>query len=123
MIFDLCPVACIDLCPLVARYYGDISIDLTNMLRQSTPTIPIILLYSVEVEMVTKMFHDFANRKQAKTLSLTINDDTPAIERTAKRIIHKGLQEVGSQDDFCKIAMDSVLSFKSALVFISVTSR
>ncbi|OWF37572.1 Dynein heavy chain 5, axonemal [Mizuhopecten yessoensis] len=75
------------------RYYGDIGIDLTSMLRQSTPTIPLILLYSVEVEHVTKLFHDFSNRKQAKTLSLTINDDTSAIERTAKRLIHKGMQE------------------------------
>ena len=79
---------------LRCRYYGDVGIDMPNILKQSTPTLPMILLYSTEVETVTKLFNDFANRKQTKVLSLTITDDTSAILKSAKRLIQKGMQEV-----------------------------
>ena len=76
------------------RYYGDVPVDLPVLLRQSSPKIPILLLYKQEGDTANKLFTDFANRKQNKFITLTISDNNPSSERTTRRYIQKAMAEV-----------------------------
>ena len=77
-----------------SRYYGDVPVDLPVLLRQSSPKIPILLLYKQEGDTANKLFTDFANRKQNKFITLTISDNNPSSERTTRRYIQKAMAEV-----------------------------
>jgi len=97
---------CRKLSPFAHRFYGDIGIDLPTLLKQSSATIPIMLLYSREAEMALKMFTDFANRKQTKTLQVSITDNNQNTERTARKHLQKAISEVGQHDS---LAVKSLL--------------
>ncbi|KAL4232681.1 hypothetical protein ACF0H5_007369 [Mactra antiquata] len=75
------------------KYYGDVGIDFPALLKQSSPTVPIMLLYTREAEVAVRMFTDFANRKQNKTLQVSITDNNANTERTARKYIQKGMAE------------------------------
>ncbi|XP_053397319.1 dynein axonemal heavy chain 5-like isoform X6 [Mercenaria mercenaria] len=74
-------------------YYGDVGIDLPALLRQSSPMVPIMLMYTREAEVAVKMFNDFSYKKQNKTLQVSITDNNPNTERTARKYIQKGMAE------------------------------
>ena len=68
--------------------------DLPILLRQSSPMVPILLLYKQEGDTAIRLFTDFANRKQNKFLTLAISDNNPSSERTARKYIQKAMAEV-----------------------------
>jgi hypothetical protein len=71
-----------------------VGIDFNTMLRQSSPTTPVLLLYKFETEMAYKVFMDYANKKQNKPIIKTLTENTAATEKAVKRIIQKGMTEV-----------------------------
>ncbi|XP_052807484.1 dynein axonemal heavy chain 5-like isoform X7 [Mya arenaria] len=75
------------------KFYGDIGIDLPTLLKQSSATVPIMLLYSREAEVAGKLFSEFANRKQMRTLVVSVTDNNPGTERTARKYIQKAMAE------------------------------
>ena len=76
------------------RYYGDIGIDLPTMLRQSAPLVPLMVLYTTEADIAVKIVVDFSNKKQIKLLQVSITDNNPNTERTARKCIQKAMEEV-----------------------------
>ena len=62
--------------------------------RQGSPQTPVLFLHKTEAKSVQKMFTEFAHKKQAKTLVIPISGTGAAVERTAKKSIQKGMNEV-----------------------------
>ncbi|XP_035829673.1 dynein heavy chain 5, axonemal isoform X2 [Aplysia californica] len=75
------------------KYNSDISLDLPTVLRQSTPTLPIMLLFRNESEQTFKMFQDFANKKQTRVITVLLTDNNMGDERAVKKQILKGMAE------------------------------
>ncbi|XP_067674368.1 uncharacterized protein [Haliotis asinina] len=75
------------------KYYGDVPLDFPTMLRQSSPSMPLILLFTSESETTCKLFTDFAGKKQSRYVVVTLTDNNPAMERTVKKHIQKGMAE------------------------------
>ncbi|XP_060567478.1 dynein axonemal heavy chain 5-like [Ruditapes philippinarum] len=74
-------------------YYGDVGIDFPVLVKQSSPMVPIMLLYTREAEVALKMFNDFSYKKQNKTLQVSVTDNNPNTERTARKYLQKGMAE------------------------------
>ncbi|XP_041355189.1 dynein gamma chain, flagellar outer arm-like isoform X3 [Gigantopelta aegis] len=75
------------------QYIGDVAIDLATMVKQSSPTMPIMLLFSHESQMSAKLFTDFANKKQMKMSMINLTDSNATTERAVRRHILKGMTE------------------------------
>ena len=63
------------------------------ILRQSCPTTPVLFLYNQEREMAEKIITEFANRKQCRTLVVTLSGVGQTEERLAKKYLQKGMEE------------------------------
>ena len=66
------------------RYCGEVPLDMSNVLRQSSPLSPILINYSAERESAEKLFFEFASKKQAKTLVAHLPGGGAGEERTVK---------------------------------------
>ncbi|ESO89151.1 hypothetical protein LOTGIDRAFT_229063 [Lottia gigantea] len=75
------------------KFFGEIPLDLPSLLRQSSTSIPIILLFSFEGDLASKLFTDFANRKQAKSIVINLTDYSPATDKYVKKQIQKAMAE------------------------------
>ncbi|KAK6187606.1 hypothetical protein SNE40_005595 [Patella caerulea] len=73
------------------KFYGEIPLDFPGLLRQSSPTVPIILLFSFESDTAMKLFTDFANRKQCKSTVVNLTDGSP--DRNVRKTIQKAMTE------------------------------
>ena len=93
------------------RYYGDVGVDLPTLLRQSSPLIPIMLLYRLEAEVALKLFNDFAYKKQVKTHILPVTDNNPNTEKTARKFIQKAMAEVSYKSLFFNPLPDMPILF------------
>ena len=75
------------------------------MFRQSSTTLPIMLLFRNESEMAFKLFLDFAHKKQVKIVTILLTDNNTGEERAIKKQILKGMAEVENlwiiETDFC----------------------
>ncbi|XP_059166583.1 dynein axonemal heavy chain 8-like [Physella acuta] len=80
-------------CVLGKKYNADISIDLPTVVRQSTPNLPILILFSTESELTTKTFQEFASKKQLRFQSLMLTDNSTSDEKVVKKHILKGMTE------------------------------
>lgn len=76
------------------RYIGDVAPDFPTLLRQSSPTIPIILLSDNELDTAVRLFTDFANRKQNRHTEIFLTDNSIILERVVRKQIQKGMAEV-----------------------------
>ena len=79
---------------LSPRYTADIPPDFSTLLRQSSPTIPIIMIFDTEADTAVKLFTDFANRKQNRHVEIYLTDNSSAPERVVRKQIQKGMAEV-----------------------------
>ena len=70
------------------------------MLRQSSPKMPILILYHTERESAEKLFKDFANRKQSRTLVVPLSDSGVSEEKKARKALQKGMNEVSHTTNF-----------------------
>jgi hypothetical protein len=76
------------------RFCGEVSLDLPLVLRQSSPTIPILMLYQDNPQVARRLVYDFAMRKQMKTLVVSLSGAGIAEDRVARKKIQKAAQEV-----------------------------
>ncbi|KAK6987321.1 dynein heavy chain 5 axonemal, partial [Biomphalaria glabrata] len=74
------------------KYITDISLDLPTVLRQSSFTLPILLLFRTESELTLRVFQEFAVKKQTKFLTIVLTDNL-SDERSVKKQIHIGMTE------------------------------
>ncbi|XP_055889445.1 dynein axonemal heavy chain 8-like isoform X4 [Biomphalaria glabrata] len=74
------------------KYITDISLDLPTVLRQSSFTLPILLLFRTEAELTLRVFQEFAVKKQTKFLTIVLTDNL-SDERSVKKQIHRGMTE------------------------------
>ena len=81
-------------CLFFSRFCGEVSLDLPLVLRQSSPTIPILMLYQDNPQMAHRLVQDFATRKQVKTIIVALSGAGVTEDRMAKRKILKAAQEV-----------------------------
>ncbi|XP_025098007.1 LOW QUALITY PROTEIN: dynein gamma chain, flagellar outer arm-like [Pomacea canaliculata] len=75
------------------KYIGDVAPDFPTLLRQSSPTIPIILLSDNELDTAVRLFTDFANRKQNRHTEIFLTDNSIILERVVRKQIQKGMAE------------------------------
>ena len=68
--------------------------DFSTLLRQSSPTIPIIMIFDTEADTAVKLFTDFANRKQNRHVEIYLTDNGSSAERVVRKQIQKGMAEV-----------------------------
>uniref|UniRef100_A0A2C9K4Z2 AAA+ ATPase domain-containing protein n=1 Tax=Biomphalaria glabrata TaxID=6526 RepID=A0A2C9K4Z2_BIOGL len=74
------------------KYITDISLDLPTVLRQSSFTLPILLLFRTESELTLRVLQEFAVKKQTKFLTIVLTDNL-SDERSVKKQIHRGMTE------------------------------
>ncbi|XP_077977225.1 dynein axonemal heavy chain 8-like isoform X3 [Glandiceps talaboti] len=75
------------------KYVGDVAADFTQVIRQTTPYSPILLLYSFEGQMAERIFLDCSLKKQMKTVTVPLYNAGHNEERRARKVIMKGMQE------------------------------
>ncbi|PIK47982.1 putative dynein heavy chain 5, axonemal-like [Apostichopus japonicus] len=75
------------------RYIQDINFDIHTIVNQSSPRIPILLLYTREGDLAQKMFNDVASKKQSHTVVVALNNSGPNEERKARKAIKKAMQD------------------------------
>ncbi|XP_071818739.1 dynein axonemal heavy chain 5-like isoform X4 [Apostichopus japonicus] len=75
------------------RYIQDINFDIHTIVNQSSPRIPILLLYTREGDLAQKMFNDVASKKQSHTVVVALNNSGPTEERKARKAIKKAMQD------------------------------
>lgn len=78
----------------LTRYIQDINFDIHTIVNQSSPRIPILLLYTREGDLAQKMFNDVASKKQSHTVVVALNNSGPNEERKARKAIKKAMQDV-----------------------------
>ena len=76
------------------RYLMDSGPDFTMALRQSSPTTPLLILFTQERNTAEIMFSEFANRKEAKTLVVPLSGTGIVEERKAIVCLQKAMNEV-----------------------------
>ncbi|XP_071801693.1 uncharacterized protein [Asterias amurensis] len=76
-----------------SRYIGEVALDLPGVVRQSTPLTPILLLYTKEGDLAERMFHEYAAKKQCKTLVVPLCNSEQNEERSTRRAIQTAMQE------------------------------
>ncbi|XP_076466964.1 uncharacterized protein LOC143298129 [Babylonia areolata] len=75
------------------KYTADVPPDFSTLLRQSSPTSPIIMIFDTEADTAVKLFTDFANRKQNRHVEIYLTDNGSAPERVVRKQIQKGMVE------------------------------
>lgn len=53
-----------------------------------------MLLYTREADVALKLFNDFANKKQNKTLQISVTDNNTNTERTTRKYLQRAMAEV-----------------------------
>ena len=81
-------------CVVCYRYVGDVSLDIGLLLKQSSATTPLLLMYAKEPEAAEKMFSEFASKKQCKSLVLNLSDYGPTEEKMARKMLQHAAKEV-----------------------------
>ena len=101
------------------RYSGEIPLDMSAVLRQSSPQIPILIIYSTERDTAEKLVFEFANRKQVKTLVAHLSGSGASEDRTVKRLLAKGMKEVtfALQNAICR-TISSLFSVSVQLIIV-----
>ncbi|CAL1527205.1 unnamed protein product [Lymnaea stagnalis] len=85
--------ACFIATVLGKKYNTDVSLDLPALLRQSTSTLPILMLFRTESDLAVKTFQDFASKKQTRYQTVMLTDNNTSDERAVKKQILKGMAE------------------------------
>ncbi|XP_070568705.1 dynein axonemal heavy chain 5-like isoform X4 [Ptychodera flava] len=75
------------------KYVGDVAVDFSQVLRQTSPYTPILLMYSFEGEMAERMFRDYALKKQMQTVIVPLYNAGHVEERKTRRVLVKAMQE------------------------------
>ena len=78
----------------MTRYAADVPPDFSTLLRQSSPAIPIIMIFDTEADIAVKLFTDFANRKQNRHVEIYLTDNGSGPEKVVRKQIQKGMAEV-----------------------------
>ena len=93
---DVCVLkhVCIFIYTFMTRYAADVPPDFSTLLRQSSPTIPIIMIFDTEADIAVKLFTDFANRKQNRHVEIYLTDNGTGPEKVVRKQIQKGMAEV-----------------------------
>lgn len=103
------------------RYLGDLPPDFPTLLRQSSPTTPIIMLFDNESETCVKLFTDFANRKQNQHVEIYLTDNSMVPERVVRKQIQQGMTEVLANS--CHFHSECMWGNKDAMVTASSFKR
>ncbi|XP_041462850.1 dynein heavy chain 8, axonemal-like [Lytechinus variegatus] len=75
------------------KYTNDVSIDPNVILRQTSPVIPILLLYTREGDVAEKIFQEFSAKKQVQGLVVNLSSAEHNEERRARKAIQHAMQE------------------------------
>ncbi|XP_071954985.1 uncharacterized protein [Antedon mediterranea] len=75
------------------RYVTESLLDLASVLRQSSPTTPILLMYTSEAQLATRLFTEFANKKQTKTATVFLSGASQNEGRQVRKVLVKAMQE------------------------------
>ena len=79
---------------LVHRYSGDVPFDHQYVLKQSTPTTPVLIMYTREKDAGEKTLHEFARKKQQGYKTIMLSGSGPAEDRQARKTIQECMAEV-----------------------------
>ncbi|XP_071504103.1 dynein axonemal heavy chain 5-like [Diadema antillarum] len=75
------------------KYAGDVPIDPGLVMRQTSPTIPILMLYTREGDLAERIFHEMAAKKQMRSSVVSLSNAEAGEERRARKAIQKAMQE------------------------------
>ncbi|XP_033113255.1 dynein heavy chain 5, axonemal-like isoform X2 [Anneissia japonica] len=75
------------------KYVTESLLDLASVLRQSSPTTPILLMYTCEAQLATKLFTEFANKKQMKTTAIFLTGASQNEDRQVRKVVITAMQE------------------------------
>ncbi|CAG5121560.1 unnamed protein product, partial [Candidula unifasciata] len=75
------------------KYLADIPPDLPMVYKQSTASLPVLLLFDTQAEMTVKIFQDFSTKKQINYLTIMLADNSTIQEKAVKRHILKAMAE------------------------------
>ncbi|XP_077863125.1 dynein axonemal heavy chain 5-like [Saccoglossus kowalevskii] len=75
------------------KYVGDVPADLNQVLRQTFPTSPIMLMYTNESETPERMFLECGLKKQIATTIVPLYNAGHNEERKARKVIKKAMEE------------------------------
>ena len=78
----------------VHRYSGDVPFDHQYVLKQSTPTTPVLIMYTREKDAGEKTLHEFARKKQQGYKTIMLSGSGPAEDRQARKTIQECMAEV-----------------------------
>ena len=76
------------------RYLSESLYDITGVLKQSTPTTPVLMMFSKERETAERLFTGFATKKQIPTLVVSLSGRGPGEEKVVKKNLQQGMAEV-----------------------------
>ncbi|XP_030850579.1 dynein heavy chain 8, axonemal isoform X3 [Strongylocentrotus purpuratus] len=75
------------------KYTNDVAIDPNVILRQTSPVIPVLLLYTREGDVAEKIFHEFSAKKQVQGTVVNLSNAEHNEERRARKAVQHAMQE------------------------------
>ncbi|BFZ10055.1 hypothetical protein BsWGS_13094 [Bradybaena similaris] len=75
------------------KYLTDIPPDLPAVCKQSSPSLPILLLFDTDAEIAVKVFQDFSTKKQINYQTVMLTDNSATDEKAVKKQILKVMAE------------------------------
>lgn len=82
--------------PCVRRMLSDQLLDLSALLKQSAPHVPILVLYNGEQEVAERLVSDLAQSRQVDTLRMTLTGHTSGEDKTARALVQRAIAQVTS---------------------------
>ena len=80
----------------MCRCSGDVTLDHQLLLKQSGPTTPLLIMYTMEKDAAEKVLYEFARRKQQSYKSVVLSGSGAGEERLARKTIQEAMTEVNN---------------------------
>ena len=79
---------------LFCRYSSDVPFDHQFTFKQSSPTTPVLIVYTKEKDAGERVLAEFARKKQQSYKSVMLSGSGPGEERQARKIIQESMTDV-----------------------------
>ena len=79
---------------LFCRYSADVPFDHQFTFKQSSPTTPVLIVYTKEKDAGERVLAEFARKKQQSYKSVMLSGSGPGEERQARKIIQESMTDV-----------------------------
>ena len=76
------------------RYSGDMSLDVQFLVKQSSVTSPVLIMYTTERDAAEKVLYEIARKKQQSHKTVVLSGSGDGEERMARKTIQEAMSEV-----------------------------